>query len=178
MQYYKKRIRPIRREEKKEPQKSSFRKYAKLFWSIIVGIGVILGLLQLWPSVSVTVDKPLEKSEPYTTPFLIKNESIYQIKIISITVFTKNIKANTKNIKNLVINNSSTTTYFLEVLDPNKSIHTISNLIHGIPISFVSKADISISVLFKPVFINLTFQDDFNYTFYVNSDGNIKWYPK
>ena len=174
---HKKQNKLLKQSQKIQSKKLFLQLSTKRFWSIIAGIVVILGLYQLWPSISATVGIPLNTSEPYSAPFLIKNESIYPIKIISVSVFTKNLKVKSNVIKNLEINDTSFNRTILKTLDQHKSLHILSNVLGNIPVYFVSSADIKVSVLFKPIFINLTFQDDFDYTFYISDNGSIKWYP-
>jgi len=177
MKTHTRRLRKIKQTKNTEPKKSIFHINSKRIWGLLSRIVLILGLYQLWPSVSLTVDTPLKNTEPYSTPFLIKNESLYKIKIISVTIFTRNIKAKTKTIENLNINNSSTTIYILKYLEPKKSIHFFSNLIRGIPLTYISNASITVSILYKPIFTNITFHDDFDYTFYITDKNTLKWYP-
>ncbi|HLG31401.1 MAG TPA: hypothetical protein VI362_00035 [Ignavibacteriaceae bacterium] len=147
-------------------------KTLKVLAKIVLGlITIYMFLVWISPTLDIRVEDSLAPNQPFSNPFIIINENFYDVYIVSATFHYKEFKS-----ENLVINASSTTRYILSELKANKekSIYQIN-----FPYSMWNKAlraDMTLSILFKPSFTNITVTEEFDFYVLVSSDGTIRWF--
>jgi hypothetical protein len=159
---------------------SHFLQFAKklfssiLFW-LLTCISIIGFIFLVYPRISVYPGESLNHSNPFETPFIIKNDGYLPInnilyhlnvtdsKIGNLTLRGELIKGEIQKIHKLSANSTSTV--------------IIRNVI-SMPPNIVRAAEIRISLEYKPFILPLQFgPKDFCFNNEIKSNGEYVWFP-
>jgi len=149
-------------------------------WAVIVAITVIVGLVgvvELYPRVSVSSNESLDPSTPFSSPFIVSNEGLLSIYDVEFQCDIKNVEA-TNNIK---LGGFSTMrpVKVIPIINPAGKETTQCARNSFAPASGkFENADISIVVNFRLFWIPLSLTRKFRFVTEKDKSGQLHWFPK
>lgn len=145
LQRHKSRRRIPQRKNKKEASAptGSTNKRANVGLGLTI-LGVLLGLISLWPSLTVSVNTPTDPAQPFSVPFQITNASYIPLKDVKIYCYIHRVRIGGLTVKSSLLYNNN---WRAAELGRGESITIISKVIYA-PI-LPAEADIVIVADYK-----------------------------
>jgi hypothetical protein len=156
----------------------SYVKLKKIFqraWALVAGIGVVIGIaISIYPRISVSPSPLLYPPDPFTARFVIANEGYLRINNVKCLCFYQNVLSENKVM------------WEKSIAPDELDIPTIES---GEKASFecsrppftstqIQRADIDISVSFKPSLIPWQIEKAFRFVGEPTADGSLHWFPQ
>lgn len=152
----------------------------KINMSVVLAIctivSFVLSFVVFWPRISVETGEALDPRNPFSIPFIVKNDGYLLCYSVHHSLNIKNIE-----LKNQIIFKGGG----VEGLDedipklcPNNSSAISIQRMFGMPSDFVEKAEIYIDLSYKTRWIPHTFKDSYRFKMARKSNGDYVWQKK
>lgn len=168
---------------KRSSPKSSQQKLARTRWlsfekySYLLAVASFLvSLIVFWPRISVETSDPLDPRNPFSIPFMVKNDGYLLSYSVHHSLSIKNIELKNK----ISINGGGMSGFDEDIpkLCPNNSSAISIQRTIGVPSDFVESAEIYIDLSYKTQWIPLIFKDSYRFKLARKSNGDYVWQKK
>lgn len=139
-------------------------------------VSFVLSFVVFWPRISVDTGEALDPRNPFSIPFMVKNDGYLLSYSIHHSLSIKNIE-----LKNKIIFNGGEMSGFDEdipKLRPNNSSAISIQRTIGVAPDFVESAEIYIDLSYKTSWIPHTFKDSYRFKMARKSNGDYVWQKK
>jgi hypothetical protein len=121
----------------------------------------------------------IQLNDPLTIPFVIKNESLINIRDIELDAQILNLQGATVTNRNVTVRDTHIISKSIPLLPAHQSYTIIfsSESIFDEPFIKISHADVQINITYKALFINRTFTERFRFFAVPSSSGLYDYYP-
>lgn len=169
--------------QKKEPLKTKLLT-RKVFLSILLGsatlFGALTGTLSLLPRVSVTALPPIEKSNPFSAPFIISNDGIFPLHSVTYRMDITDVKSidGGRVIINDLTKTDESKYFIINILTSGEKATT------GLPLfpfqfqSPIAYAEIRFVVIYRPDYLFWKQEKYFRFGLTKDSNNSWTWLPR
>lgn len=165
----------LKKQNKELNKNSIFSKICKVVSALIVGLGLIITLYNFSTRIDVSPGNPLKPLDPFSTPFTVKNESLFDIYNV---LFSYEIRHaySTKSHSQATNVGVSHKTPPIKVIKPGESTTVFPSL----PIFKTAStyADIEIVVFYRPKWLFWKKHKGFHFVTVKKADDTFCWIPK
>jgi hypothetical protein len=146
-------------------------------------LGVYASYVQLAPRISVSPSASLNPSDPFSTPFEVSNDGYLSIRDVQFLCRLTDVQAQPPGI-NLSFENIGVMgpdqflgdkSQNIRDIGPGRQATTKCNLSPIFPVMPIDRADISITVSYKPDYLWSPRSEDFRFVTVRSSDGQLRW---
>jgi len=149
-----------------------FRKMLTLFLSLITLGGF---LFVVYPRLSISPGESLDPYEPFSTPFVIKNDGYLPLFNVNYSVTINKME----DINHNQFENVTATVISKNIpkISPNKSTAIFIDRNVHVPPKFIKYAEIDINVTYKPYIIPYTFTENVRFKMTIKTNNEYFWLP-
>jgi len=154
------------------------KKMLKIFFSLI-GIGISIGgfLFVVYPRLSISPGESLDPYEPFSTPFVIKNDGYLPLFNVNYSVTINKMENINHNLQFEDVKTTVNSIKSIPKLSPNKSTAIFIDKNISVPPKFIKYAEIDINVTYKPYIIPYTFTENVRFKMATKTNNEYFWLP-
>lgn len=138
-------------------------------------VGIVGFLFLVYPRISISPGTPLDLSNPFQTPFILKNDGYLSIFDINYSLGIENVEDMNHNVFSGGMIGGVSKMNTIPRLNPNKtSALFISSTFVGPP-NFIKHANIYISIKYRPFLVPFSFTENIRFKTERKNTGEYIW---
>jgi hypothetical protein len=155
----------------------SFFSVIGLFSSLMIPL--ITGYLSFANYITVPSPHSLKANDPLYVPFILQNNSLFNLKAVKLTASWLNVVGDTEKIKNITLKNCTLKQKYFEELNANKSITIFfpSDFVGTGKLIYIKEADIKMTITYKLLFFPWENSESFRFKSFPREDGLYEFLP-
>ena len=136
-------------------------------------------IFSILPAISVYPSASLEKSDPFSAPFIIVNNGSFSVYDVEISFEIKKLKTSKKiNVGDATLINTSVEVGGASEIKANHSLTKFLALNRVFKeMDIIQRSDVELIIKYRPSFFPWKISKIFNFYSHQDSDGSVTWLP-